>query len=333
MHNRTLTVISYTSELYGHSVVNFCDIFVPPPGLFCLSVSRHDIITNKTCTKAPMDTYEDTLRPEKKYTNPLNYGLEIVNDINAMQEVNWRTSECVVGSAASRFFQYDTVWDFPVVFTNTSDLLFRKAQYLLSLDADRAYAAIRWERYNYATTCKDYWTLKQDETTTPDFLNKRDELKLTCESVKNLIETVHSRTKEPHVYVSTNEIDQENLEAIVLAGFKTVKKSQLILDELQTIVIDLQMIASASSFLSWELNSYATFVHMAQLQQRKVSKSIIIQEKKDIFWHRMFIISVSAVLIGIILMIVVTWYYYRTSNLAHSMTYHKLSHIPYTAIQ
>ena len=66
--------------------------------------------------------------------------------------------------------------------------------------------------------------------------------------------------------------------------------------------------------------------------RRSVRKSLI-QEKKDIFWHRMFLVSLSAVLIGILLILFVTWYYYRTSNLAHSISYHKLSHIPYTAIQ
>jgi hypothetical protein len=55
-HNRTLTVIPYTSEEYGRdSVVNYCDIFIPPPGLYCLSVAREAIAMNKTCTRAPMD--------------------------------------------------------------------------------------------------------------------------------------------------------------------------------------------------------------------------------------------------------------------------------------
>ena len=38
-HNRTLTVIAYQHDMYGKDVVvNFCDIFSPPPGLYCLSV-------------------------------------------------------------------------------------------------------------------------------------------------------------------------------------------------------------------------------------------------------------------------------------------------------
>lgn len=80
LHNRTLTVITYTSDMYGRdSIVNFCDIFNPPPGLYCLSVSREDITSNKTCTRAPMDVDPTTGKVAKKNTNPASYGLAVVH--------------------------------------------------------------------------------------------------------------------------------------------------------------------------------------------------------------------------------------------------------------
>ena len=51
-NNRTLTIISYQHDMYGkETLVNLCDILDPPPGLYCLSVAREDIVNNKTCSK------------------------------------------------------------------------------------------------------------------------------------------------------------------------------------------------------------------------------------------------------------------------------------------
>jgi hypothetical protein len=68
-------------------------------------------------------------------------------------------------------------WNYPLVFTNKSDLLFRKAQYLLSLDKDRAYAAVRWERFDYANICKLYWAKRRDQKMK---VIGEAQLKLTC---------------------------------------------------------------------------------------------------------------------------------------------------------
>ena len=98
----------------------------------------------------------------------------MTDDVSKMPEVDWRTSECVVGTGASRFFTGRDDWDFPLVFSNTSDILFRKAQYLLSLDKGRPYASIRWERFEYASVCKTYWADKEHANT------YRNQLQLTC---------------------------------------------------------------------------------------------------------------------------------------------------------
>jgi hypothetical protein len=175
-------------------------------------------------------------------------------DIWAMREVNWRTSECVIGSAEGRYFLRDQDWNFPVSFSNTSDLLFRKAQYLLSLDRGRSYAAIRWERFDFANRCKSFWL----KGVAPEG-EKYEELRISCASAKALVSIIKEGTNEKAVYVSTNEIDQESLDIISLHGMKLLKKSALILDELQSIIVDLQMLGSASTFLSWEIGINLSF--------------------------------------------------------------------------
>ena len=65
-------------------------------------MAREDIVINKTCTRAPMDIDPTTGKIYKYLTNPKTYGLQVLDDVGAMSEVNWRNSECVVGSGGSR---------------------------------------------------------------------------------------------------------------------------------------------------------------------------------------------------------------------------------------
>ena len=59
------------------------------------------------------------------------------------------------------------------------------------------------------------------------------------------------KLKPSSVYVATNEVDAENLDLLQNAGFKLLKKTALVLDQLQTIIVDLQMMSASQEFLSW----------------------------------------------------------------------------------
>lgn len=335
LHDRTLTVITYSHEMYGGNEINFCNIFKPPPGLFCLSAPRADIVANKTCMRAPMDIDADTMKPAKKYLVPSTYGLPVLVDINSMSEVDWRTSECVIGSADSRYFIKDQDWSFPVVFSGEANLLFRKVQYLLSLDRDRPYAAIRWERYNFATRCKKYWALRKMHENNEENMKliSSEELRMTCSPAKNLVSVIRQKSDEKAVYVSTNEVDQESLEILSRAGYKLLKKSSLILDELQSIIVDLQMMAAASTFLSWEIGSLAVFVHMYRFQRHEDEH--ILRESKNamnLFEWAAFLAKCFCVF-GLFVGAVLSWYYYRKSKLVAAARYSRLTAAPYTSIE
>ena len=59
------------------------------------------------------------------------------------------------------------------------------------------------------------------------------------------------KLKQSSVYVATDEVEAENLDALQMAGFKLLKKTALVLDQLQTIIVDLQMMSASQEFLSW----------------------------------------------------------------------------------
>ena len=70
---------------------------------------------------------------------------------------------------------------------------------------------------------------------------------------QNLINYVNKvyKLKPSSVYVATNEVDAENLDLLQNAGFKLLKKTALVLGQLQTIIVDLQMMSASQEFLSW----------------------------------------------------------------------------------
>ena len=68
-----------------------------------------------------------------------------------------------------------------------------------------------------------------------------------------MVDYVHReyRLKPSSVYVATDEVEVENLDLLQNAGFKLLKKTALVLDQLQTIIVDLQMMSASQEFLSW----------------------------------------------------------------------------------
>ena len=178
---RSLTVVTYQHDLYGRSnTVNICEIFKLPPNVACLEAHRDDVVKNISCSIVPT-TNNKNLHGEM-------FGLPANMRLDNLPLVNWENSPCVIGETVP-VGMHSNIEKFVITFSNSSELLYRKARYLLSLDHVPSYAALRWERFHLSTLCQDIWKEvslhKYDESVPED-------LKLNCGTAKNLISMVHS---------------------------------------------------------------------------------------------------------------------------------------------
>ena len=242
-YNRTVLVVPYTK---GNDTLRICDFLDLPTSIDCTSTtrlgySRQGALQMMGCSRLNMDG----MGPSVAY-QPLVYDLGGDVNIASLPIVDWRMSNCVIGTPVGEQFA-NLKADIPLIFSLRAIQIYELAMIQLDVNPEN-YTAIQWVRGDPTS----------HECAEAGNSDAGSALTVRCADVSSFAASLRTvvdiNDAYGNLYVSTSEMNRRDLKILKAQGFKVLNAGKYTYTPMLRYVIDLQAMILARVFITWSFN-------------------------------------------------------------------------------